>query len=94
MLVRSGESSVPARGLVMRSACRASLGIVCCEEYDVGVLTGMEKGLDVRGLVSRGAEGKPKGESCAETGDSVSVADCGGVKVNPPKAGLIPVGDM
>lgn len=60
----------------------------------MGVLTGMEKGFDVLGLLSRGAEGKPKGDSCAETGESVSVADCGGVNVNPPKAGLIPVGDM
>lgn len=54
----------------------------------------MENGLDVLGLVSRGAEGNPKGELCADTGESVSVADCGGVNVNPPKAGLIPVGDM
>jgi hypothetical protein len=38
-------------------------GIEWWEEYDVGVLTGMENGFDVLGLVSRGAEGKPKGES-------------------------------
>lgn len=94
MLVRRGESRVPARDRPMRSACSASRGIVCCEEYDVGVLTGMEKGLDVLGLPSRDAEGKPKGESWADTGESVSVAECGGVNVNPPKAGLIPVGDM
>ena len=60
----------------------------------MGVLAGRENGFDVLGLVSRGAEGKPKGESWADTGESVSVADCGGVKANPPKAGLIPVGDM
>jgi hypothetical protein len=59
------------------------------------VLVGREKGFDVRGLLSRGADGKPNGEeSCADTGERVSVADWGGVKVNPPKAGLIPEGDM
>lgn len=60
----------------------------------MGVLTGIENGFEVRGLPSRGAEGKPKGESWADTGESVSVADCGGVKENPPKAGLMPEGDM
>jgi hypothetical protein len=55
----------------------------------------MEKGLDVLGLVSIGAEWKPKGDpSWVETGEMVSVADWGGVNVKPPKAGLIPVGDM
>lgn len=55
----------------------------------------MEKGLDVLGLVSSGAEWKPNGDpSWADTGEMVSVADWGGVKVNPPKAGLMPVGDM
>ena len=58
------------------------------------MLTGIENGFDVLGLVSRGAEGKPNGESWADTGERVSVADCGGVNVNPPKAGLMPVGDI
>lgn len=54
-----------------------------------------EKGFEVRGLVSRPLEGKPNGESpCVEMGDKESVADCGGVNVNPPKAGVIPVGEM
>ena len=54
-----------------------------------------ENGFDVRGLVSRPLDGKPNGESpCVEIGDKVSVADCGGVNVKPPKAGLIPVGEM
>lgn len=36
----------------------------------------MEKGFEVLGLPSSGAEGKPKGEpSWVETGDRVSVAD-------------------
>lgn len=66
-----------------------------CAAYADGALTGIEKGFDVLGLVSSGAEGKPNGESpCADTGESVSVADCGGVNVNPPNAGLIPVGEM
>lgn len=55
----------------------------------------MEKGLEVLGLVSRGAEWKPKGDaSCVDTGEMASVADWGGVKVKPPKAGLMPEGDM
>jgi len=29
-----------------------------------------------------------------ETGDKVSVTDCGGGKLKPPKAGDMPVGDM
>jgi hypothetical protein len=58
------------------------------------VLTGIENGFDVLGLVLSGAEGKPNGDSWADTGESVSVADCGGVNVNPPKAELMPVGDM
>jgi hypothetical protein len=56
---------------------------------------GIEKGFEVRGLESSGAELKPNGDSpCADTGEIVSVADCGGVNVNPPKAGLIPVGEI
>lgn len=39
----------------------------------------MENGFDVLGLVSRGVEGKPKGESWADAGERVSVADWGGV---------------
>lgn len=63
--------------------------------YAGGLLTGMEKGFDVLGLVSSGAEWKPNGDpSCVDTGEMASVADCGGVKEKPPKAGLIPVGDM
>lgn len=69
--------------------------MLCCAAYAGGVLTGMENGFDVLGLLSSGAEWKPKGESpCADTGDSASVADWGGVKAKPPKAGLIPVGEM
>ncbi len=63
MLVRSGEFSDSARVLVMRSACNVRRGTLCWEEYDVGVLTGMENGFDVLGLRSSGAGGNPKGES-------------------------------
>lgn len=59
------------------------------------MLTGMEKGFDVLGLASSGAEWNPKGDpSWADTGEIASVADCGGVKEKPPKAGVMPVGDM
>lgn len=55
----------------------------------------MENGLDVLGLLAKESEGNPKGEpSWVDTGDRVSVADCGGVNVKPPKAGLMPVGEM
>lgn len=55
----------------------------------------MEKGFDVLGLASSGAEWNPKGDpSWADTGEIASVADCGGVKEKPPKAGVMPVGDM
>lgn len=94
MLVRSGEFNDSARLLVMRSTCIARRGILCWEEYEVGALIGIENGFDVLGLVSSGADGKPNGDSWADAGESVSVADWGGVNVNPPKAGLMPVGDM
>lgn len=95
MLVRSGDCSDSARLLLMRSACSVNRGMLCCGAYAGGALTGIEKGFDVLGLVSSGAELKPKGDSpCADTGDRVSVAEWGGVKVKPPKAGEIPVGDM
>jgi hypothetical protein len=69
--------------------------MLCCAAYAGGVLTGMEKGFEVLGLLSSGAEWKPKGESpCGDTGERVSAADCGGVKAKPPKAGLMPVGEM
>jgi hypothetical protein len=95
MLVLRGDCSDSARLLTMRSACNVNLGMLCCAAYAGGALTGIENGLEVLGLVSRGAELKPKGESpCAETGERVSVADCGGVNVKPPNAGLMPVGEM
>lgn len=63
--------------------------------YAGDVVIDDENGFDVLGLASSALEGKPKGEpSCCDTGDRESVADWGGVKVKPPKAGLIPVGDM
>jgi hypothetical protein len=69
--------------------------MLCCAAYAGGALTGMENGFEVRGLLSSGAELYPNGESpCADTGESVSVADWGGVKVKPPKAGLMPVGEI
>jgi hypothetical protein len=95
MLVRSGEERDSARLRAMRSAWRVRRGILCWAAYPCGALTGIEKGFEVRGLLSSGAELKPKGESpCADTGERVSVADCGGVNVKPPKAGLMPVGEM
>jgi hypothetical protein len=95
MLVLRGDCRDSARLLTMRSACNVNLGMLCCAAYAGGALTGIENGLEVLGLVSRGAELKPKGESpCAETGERVSVADCGGVNVKPPKAGLMPVGEI
>ena len=36
--------------------------MLCCAAYAVGLLTGMEKGLDVLGLVSIGVGWKPKGD--------------------------------
>lgn len=69
--------------------------MLCCAAYAGGALTGIEKGFDVLGLESSGAELNPNGESpCADTGERVSVADWGGVNVKPPKAGLMPVGEM
>jgi len=71
--------------------------MLLCAAYVGAELTDMEKGLDLLGLPSIWwFEGKPKGEpSCpVEMGESVSVADWGGVKVKPPNAGLMPVGDM
>lgn len=65
-----------------------------CEAYDGGLLTDIEYGFDVLGLASSGAGGNPNGEPSCDTGDNVSVADWGGVKVKPPKAGLMPVGEM
>ena len=57
-----------------------------CAAYAGDVEIEDEKGFDVRGLVSMPLDGKPKGESpCVDIGDKVSVADCGGVKVKPPK---------
>jgi hypothetical protein len=95
MLVLRGDDKDSARLLAMRSACSVSLGMLCCAAYAWGALTGIEKGFDVLGLVSSGVELKPNGESpWAETGERVSVADCGGVKVKPPKAGEMPVGEM
>jgi hypothetical protein len=95
MLVLKGDDRDSARLLAMRSAWSVSLGMLCCAAYAGGALTGIENGLDVLGLVSSGAELKPNGESpCAETGERVSVADWGGVNVKPPKAGLMPVGEM
>lgn len=76
MLVRSGDDRDSARLLARRSAWRVSLGMLCCAAYAGGALIGMENGFEVRGLVSSGAELKPNGESpCADTGESVSVAD-------------------
>jgi hypothetical protein len=50
--------------------------MLCCAAYAGGAETGIEKGLDVLGLASSGAELKPKGESpCADTGERVSVAE-------------------
>jgi hypothetical protein len=95
MLVRSGEFSDSARLLATLSACNESLGMLWCAAYGEPPLIEVEKGKDVLGLVSIGAEGNPKGDpSWVETGDKVSVADWGGVNVNPPKAGLMPVGEM
>lgn len=95
MLVLRGDDKDSARLLANRSAWSVSLGMLCWAAYAGGALTGIEKGLDVLGLVSRGAELKPNGDSpCADTGESVSVADCGGVNEKPPKAGLMPVGEM
>lgn len=95
MLLLRGDCKDSARLRAIRSACRVRRGILCWAAYAGGVLTGIEKGFDVLGLVSSGAEWKPKGDpSCGDTGERVSAADCGGVKVKPPNAGLIPVGDM
>lgn len=76
MLVLKGEDRDSARLLAMRSACSVNRGMLCCAAYAGGALTGIEKGFDVLGLVSSGVELKPNGESpCADTGESVSVAD-------------------
>jgi hypothetical protein len=62
MLDRRGEFNESARDLTMRSACSERRGMLWWVEYAEGVLVGREKGFDVRGLLSRGADGKPNGD--------------------------------
>ena len=76
MLARSGEERDSARVLATRSAWSERRGMLWCAAYAGDWPTDIEKGFDVLGLPSRGAEGKPNGDpSWVETGESVSVAD-------------------
>ena len=97
MLALKGEESDSARVLAMRSECSCKRGIPRCDAYPGLELIGIDpmKGLDLLGLPSSAPEGYPNEEFSAPVGagDNVSFADCGGGKANPPKAGLILVGD-
>ncbi len=61
MLVLRGDCKDSARVLAMRSAWRLRRGMLCWAAYAGGLLTDMENGFEVRGLVSSGAEWKPNG---------------------------------
>ena len=97
MLALKGEESDSARVLAMRSECSCKRGIPGCDAYPGLELIGIDpmKGLDLLGLPSSAPEGYPNEEfsAPADAGDNVSFTGCGGAKANPPKAGLIPVGE-
>jgi hypothetical protein len=97
MLALKGEESDSARVLAMRSECSCKRGTPGCDVYPELELIDIDpmKGLDLLGLPSSAPEGYPNEEfsAPADAGDNVSFTGCGGAKANPPKAGLIPVGD-